>query len=317
MKVSVIIVTRNTREMTLNCLDSLAEVLAAGRHEVIVVDNASSDGTAEAITARYPQVTVLREARNAGFSQANNHGAQVATGELILFLNSDTLASAAAVEAVAAVFAEEATLGAAIPQLVDAEGRSQLTVAHTPGPATLLSSAADDKAWARVAEAVARGEALGAGYYLSGAALMVRREVFAAVGGFDESFFLYYEDTDLCTQLTAQGWAMRLVAAATVVHLQGGSTSGGLRTAVEQARSRYQYLCKHHGRAGALTVAGVEVLATARRALFSTVKMLLTLGCWPKARRKAWLHSRLCLGFLLLPKRESRLYRVLFGDWYQ
>ena len=316
MKVSVITVTRNTREMTLNCLEQLDHAIRANRHEILVVDNASSDGTDATIAARYPQVSLLREPRNMGFARAGNDGARDARGEFLLFLNSDTLASAQAIEGLANTLQEDPALGAVAPQLVYPDGRLLETAGYAPSPIRESSSWARKRARARVEAAVRRGENLAGVGYLSGAALMVRREAFAAIGGFDESFFFYYEDVDLCTQLAARGWAIRLVPEVTVVHLRGGSTTQAAGPAIEMTRSRYRYLRKHYGLARALAASGLGAAITLRRAVLNLLATLLTAGCWPKVRRKAVLHSRLCLWFLLLtPRRESWIYRTLFGDW--
>lgn len=316
MKVSVIVVTRNTREMTLNCLQQLEDYVRSDRREVVVVDNASSDGTAAAIAARYPQVTLLREPRNMGFARAGNDAARETSGELLLFLNSDTLASAQAIEGLANTLREDPALGAVAPQLVYPDGRLQKTAGYAPSPIREFSSRARKRARARVEAAVRQAENLAGVGFLSGAALMVRREAFAAVGGFDDSFFFYYEDVDLCTQLAARGWIIRIVPEVTVVHLRGGSTTQAAGPAIEMTRSRYQYLRKHYGLARALAASGLGAAITLRRAVLNLLATLFTAGCWPKVRRKAVVHSQLCLWFLLLtPKRESWIYRTLFGDW--
>jgi len=316
MKVSVIVVTRNTREMTLNCLQQLEDSIGSDRHEVVVVDNASSDGTAAAIAARYPQVTLVREPRNMGFARASNDGVRESSGELLLFLNSDTLTSAGTVEGLANALREEPALGAVAPQLLYADGRPQETAGYAPSPIREFSSRARKRARARVETAVRQAENLAGVGFLSAAALMVRREAFAAIGGFDDSFFFYYEDVDLCTKLAARGWAIRLVPEVTVVHLRGGSTIQAPGPGIEMTRSRHQYLRKHYGLARALAAGGLGFLVTLRRAVLNLLATLFTAGCWPKVRRKAVLHSRLCLWFLLLrPRRESWVYRTLFGDW--
>jgi len=316
MNVSVIIVTRNTREMTLHCLQQLEGYMHSRCHQVVVVDNASSDGTADAIAARYPQAAVVREPRNTGFARASNDGAREARGEFLLFLNSDTLASAQAIEGLANTLREDPALGAVAPQLVYPDGRPQETAGYAPSPMREFSSWARKRARARVVAALRDAGNLAEVGFLSGAALMVRREAFSAVGGFDESFFFYYEDVDLCTKLAARGWIIRIAPEVTVVHLRGGSTTQAAGPAIEMTRSRYQYLRKHYGLARALAASGLGAAVTLRRAVVNALATLFTAGCWPKVRRKAAAHSRLLLWFLLLtPKRESWIYRTLFGDW--
>jgi N-acetylglucosaminyl-diphospho-decaprenol L-rhamnosyltransferase len=315
MKVSIIIITRNTREITLGCLRSLEEVMRVGKHEVVVVDNASSDGTADAIAARYPQVRLLREPQNEGFARANNYAARETDGDLLFFLNSDTLASAAAVEGLAAALCADPRLGAVGPRLIYGDGRPQDTAHYQVTMATEITSAARRRARQKVAEAVARGEDLAGLAFLSGAALMMRREVFAALSGFDESFFFYFEDNDLCKRLADRGWGMRVAREVTVTHF-GGGTGESARKPVELARARCQYLRKHYGLTSAFAILGKDFLTRLQRAVFSLLYTLLTLGCYRRVRDKAIVNLQLCLWFLLfMPGRESRLYRTFFGDW--
>jgi len=314
-RLSIVVVTRNTLDLTIACLDSLAECMLSGKCEVVVVDNASTDGTGIAIAQRYPKVEVLRESHNVGFARASNDGARKASGAVLLFLNSDTVASLSAIEGLAAGLRANPALGALCPQLIYPDGRRQLSASFVPTPATELCAWARRRARSGVAAAAARGDNLAGLGFLTGAAVAVRREAFDAVGGFDESLFFYREIVDLCARIAARGWELRVAPRVTIVHLGGGSTNRVLGE-IELTRSQHQYFRKHYGTGAAVLVTSVAFLARLRRALFDTLATLLTVGCWARVRRRAYLHWRLCLWHLLLmPQREARIYRTLFGDW--
>ncbi len=315
MEVSILILTRNTQQMTLACLRTLEESIASDRHEVIVVDNGSTDGTAEAIAARYPRVKVLRQETNLGFARGNNCAAREARGEFLFLVNSDTLTSTAVVDALAAALRGNPKLGVVGPALVFGDGRPQDTACYHVTPATELIRGARRRARARVAEAVARGEEVGKFAFISGAALMVRREIFASLGGFDERFFFYFEDNDLCKRIADQGWELRVVPEVTMTHLGGGS-SLNVMSMLELTRARCQYLLKHHGPLGGVAGAVWVFLTKLRRTFLSGLFTLATLGCYARVRRKTFVNARHCLWFLLLmPARGSRLYRAFFGNW--
>jgi len=234
---SVVVPTHNTRELTLRCL---ASVQAARADEIVVVDDGSRDGTAEAVTARHAGVTLLRSEQARGFSAAVNQGLAAARGELLWLLNSDTELPEHAAERVRAAFAADARLGAVGPRLVGADGLPQWSAGRFPTLAWLFAMASGLPAWAstfrlyrarpRRARRSAAHEApvAAAGVpadWLTGAALALRRTAWQQVGPLDEGFGFYGQDLDLCRRLWRVGWRVAWLPDLHVLH-HGGATIG-------------------------------------------------------------------------------------------
>jgi hypothetical protein len=262
---TTIIVSYNTRPELEACLASLPRQGFPGRHEVIVVDNASTDGTAEAVRTRFPGVRLIEPGRNLGFGAANNVGMQAAGTDLLLLLNSDTIVPAGAVEAMCGAFAEQPGWVALGPRLVDGDGRAELSFGRMMTPWSewrqkVLVRLHERRvplvsAWVERATRQARCVD-----WVSGACLLVRRRDALAVGGFDERYFLYAEDVDFCAALRALGRQIRFFPGAEVVHLRG--RSGRQRPeATERAyrRSHLAFYEKHHPRLAPLLHAYLRV----------------------------------------------------------
>jgi len=314
---SVIIVNRNGRDLLLNCLASLVGKAEREWHEVIVVDNGSSDGTLEAVRTEFPQVRTVEARENLGFAAANNLGAAEASGGLLLFLNNDTVVQPGALGRLSSAFEADPQVGIAAPSLVGPDGRDQGTMNLLMTPATVLVPGARRRAQKELARVVARSGELAGRAYFCGAAVMVRRSAFESVGGFDPSFFFYCEDPDFCKRLADNGWEMAFVPDATIIHI-GSASSKRIRVAadIERHRGRCRYMRKHYGFVAA-TAAGLVFFLTAMgQAALNAVGLLLTLGLGRSFRRRALLSGSACLWFLCgMPGRGRWVYRRLFGDW--
>lgn len=252
-ELSIIIVSYNTRADLEACLDSLAAHPPKLRHEVVVVDNASTDGSAEAATARGGAVRLIRLPANVGFAAGNNAGIRQSSGELILLLNSDTIVPAGAIDALIGRL-EATSAAAAGPKLVDDAGRPELSF----GP--MISPFAE--AWQKALVSLhARGMPLVSRWveratarerfvdWVSGAALIVHRQDAEAVGLLDERFFLYTEDVDFCASLRARGRKILFTPFARITHLRGRSraTAPAIMN-VAYRRSQLAFYAKHHPR---------------------------------------------------------------------
>jgi hypothetical protein len=250
--VSIIIVSFNTRPELEACLASIAAAPPAAPHEVFVVDNASSDGTPEALRRRWPSVRLIESGRNAGFAAANNAGIRAAGGEFVLLLNSDTLVPAGAVDTLLRVLASDPGAVAAGPRLVGADGRPELSFGPMMGPLNELRQKVVGRLYARGAGPAVRWvrrQTSRTHYpdWVSGACLLVRRADALAAGLLDERYFLYAEDVDFCAALRGLGRRIVFTPDAEVVHLRGAS--GRRRpAATERAyrRSQIAFYQKHH-----------------------------------------------------------------------
>lgn len=298
-KVSAVIVSHNTREDLLRCLGALRSH-ARVAIETIVVDNASRDDSATAVMRDFPEVRVVESGQNLGFSRANNLGAQLARAAYLLVLNSDAEVREGCVESLCRVLDERAEVGIVGPRTLSGDGTPQVSFGPALTPfaewrqGRLVRGVRRREPWA-LAEAGARAAQACEPDWVSGACLLARRRAFDAVGGFDESFFLYEEDVDLCLRVRAGGFRVVFVPDALVVHQLGRSMARAPALArFEYQRSHILYYRKHNG-----------FVATAALRLFVLAGAVLgwlgALGPGPE-RRKRRSHSGRLAAFAALPR---------------
>jgi GT2 family glycosyltransferase len=237
---SIVIPTRDTAALTLACLASIARTGAGGgdRLDIIVIDDGSRDDTVARVQARFPQVRVLRHDAPRGFTSAANHGLTATRGRVLLLLNSDTEIEAGGLDALAAAFAQDTTLGVAGAQLRNLDGSAQWSGGRLPdclwlfaeasGAARLLARLPFYRRARPLGHAVDRDVA-----WVSGAALAMRRDVWDAHGPLDEAFALYGQDLDLCSRAQRAGWRIRVLHGFGVRHHHGATV-----TAVELSAGR-------------------------------------------------------------------------------
>jgi GT2 family glycosyltransferase len=226
---SVVIPTHDTRELTLRCLASLRRG-GVPSAEVVVVDDASSDGTADAVRARYPGITVVETEGNIGFSRAVNLGAARATGDLILALNSDTEVGDGALAALVAGFSDDRTLGVGGAELIDPDGTPQWRAGRWPTRSWLFAQASG--LGSALNRLPGRGKVVpgGAGEggrvdWVTGAAMAIRREVWEHCGPFDTDYRFYCQDLDLCFAARQAGWSVAVIPGFAVLHHRGATIS--------------------------------------------------------------------------------------------
>lgn len=265
--VSAVVVSFNCADLLRAALASLVEQEVDGGLGIIVVDNASRDDSAGA-AATFPGVEVVALERNVGFAAANNLGAGRARGDILLFVNPDVEAPPGVVAALSDFLGNHKAAAGAGPKLVGRDGRLQRFCARrSPTVWNLLFqvSGLGESRWAGASWAhrfypssyyeagPARAEAL------AGAFMAVRRAAFEHVGGFDEGYFLYGEDVDLCRRLSAAGGEIWYVPAGPVRHYTGGSRRAPDPVVVaESHRSAVRYARRWHGRLAAAAVRAVS-----------------------------------------------------------
>lgn len=264
---SIVVPTHDTRELTLRCLASLAPLAAAGA-QVVLVDDGSRDGTGDAVRAAHAHVDVLRNEAAQGFSRAANRGLAAARGRLLLLLNSDTELDASVQRALDAFGADE-RLGAAGASLFGPDGAAQWSGGRLPTRAWLVAVASGLPALLGRLPGWRRRRPPGAGpadaEWVTGAALVVRREAWEEVGPLSEAFAFYGQDLDFCQRLRDRGWRVRLLADWRVVHV-GGATIGrrpGSLAGVQPALLWKDLLLWARGRHGAAWAARTALLMRA------------------------------------------------------
>ena len=264
-RLTVVIVTFNSRADIGACLRTLAEHPPAVSHEVVIVDNASADGTTAAVREQWPDVRVIDAGENLGFAAANNLGIRATSSELVLLLNPDTLPAPGAVDRLVAVLDAWPRVAVTGPRLVDRKGRAELSFGPMIGPLSELRqkivTAGHARGWPIVATAVERWTRQASfPDWVSGACLLIRRADLEAAGLLDERYFLYTEDVDLCAAVRARGRLVRFTPEAEVVHARGASRASAPGPA-EQAyrRSQLAFYQKHHARWAPLLKAYLKV----------------------------------------------------------
>jgi GT2 family glycosyltransferase len=261
-EIDVVIVSYRSRATLRGCVEPLA---AMPRLHVTVVDNASPDDSLETI-ADVEGVDVVRAPRNGGFAYGCNLGVARGSAPLLLFLNPDARIDAASLDALVTAMRSDPRAALVGPRILDDDGSLAWSVRRFPRLRSTFAKALFlHRVWprARWTDELVRDPAVyeraGTAEWLSGACMLVRRDAYEALGGFDEGLFLYCEDTDLCLRLWQAGHTVRFEPAALVHHV-GGASSGAGETQAIAARSRVYYARKHRGRiAAGLESAGVAL----------------------------------------------------------
>ncbi len=266
---SVVIVNWNTRDLLRNCLRSLPWASEALALQVIVVDNASEDDSAAMVGCEFPGVTLLVNPTNVGFVRANNQGLEAATGDLLFMLNSDTEVRAGCIERLAQVAAGDSRIGVVGPRLLNTDGTHQVSVAPFPRVLYRLLPSRFEHAYNRGVEArvLATVGDMARVDWVSGAAMLLRRDVLARVGPLDERYYMWYDDIDWCQKLRQAGYERVFVADAVVVHhgRQSGRKLANRELAEQLFDSEYLYLRLHAGRAATCLVYALRVAKAALR----------------------------------------------------
>jgi N-acetylglucosaminyl-diphospho-decaprenol L-rhamnosyltransferase len=271
----------NNRELLLDCLASLEAAARETTLQTIVIDNASTDGSADAVRAAYPDVEVVERDRRHGFGANHNQAIARSRGRYVFILNEDTVLHEGALDRMRRFMDEHPEVGACGPKLLYPDGSQQPSAFHFPTPArtALTALTLQRRGWIQSnSERIERVD------WLCGAAILARRLALEAVGGFDERLFIYSEDPDLCLRLRDAGYHSAYFPYASLVHFEN-ATTGGVpeRRIAQMERSRALYARKHHGAAGEYAVRGLTAATFAARA--AAAKALLTVPGGERVKR--------------------------------
>ena len=290
---SIIIVTYNAEAFVSECLASIDRFPPPFGIEVVIVDNASTDGTLDAIRTQSPGSSVIAQTRNTGFAAATNTGFTASRGEFVLLLNPDTLLHAGALEGLVGFLRENPAAGAAGPRILNPDGTLQRTGMSAPSLWNLVADTLFlDRAFPR-SRIFGRHRRLyddpdvsAEVEYLQGSCLLLRR---TAIGErvFDESYFLYFEETDLCARLREAGWKIFYFPGASIVHIVGSGAGHYDRERIVRFHESFVVYLKKH--TGALPRFLFRVVLIARALLRWAI---LSLGAAANAARRAELLDR-------------------------
>ena len=247
---AIIIVTYNSADEIAPCLDSLVGHTGPFPTTITVVDNASSDGTAALVRARWPSVQVIVSPGNVGFSRANNLGIRATTSDYVLLMNPDTVAPPGAIQTLVRGLAAHPDAAVAGARLLSERGFPELSWGDAIGPWNELKRKVLSTLYHRkVRRIVRRIDRLSRQArevaWVSGACLVIRRPDLEAVGLLDERYFMYTEDVDLCLAVAKRGRTVLYVAAAEVLHHRGRSAARNPATERMYRKSQVAYYDKH------------------------------------------------------------------------
>jgi len=244
LELSVVLVSYNGRELLEACLRSLQATLSDLPHETIVVDNASQDGSADMVAERFPLVRLERNSENLGYPKANNQGLAAARSAYVLLLNPDTEMAPGVMGRLLNEMKSRPDAGGVSPVLRLPSGKLQVSFGYK---VDFLTESFKKLFWnRRLSRSVDRDKKTREVLWLGGACLLTRRDILAKAGGFDERFFLYFEDIDLCYRIRGLGLRLFLVPEAEIKHVGGASTSAvSLFSRYHYRRSQLYFYRKH------------------------------------------------------------------------
>lgn len=278
-RLSIAIVNWNTRDLLLDALASIADAPPNFPIEIIVVDNASSDGSAEAVAARFPQVTLIANAANRGYAEGNNQAMESARGAYILLLNPDVLLPPGGLERAVAFMEAHSDAGALGVRQVHPDGRLQRSLRGFPSPLAVLWEllglsrlfprsrlfGAYRMTWFDYTQAIEADQPMGT-------FLLIRREAMEQAGLLDEAFPIFFNEVDWCLRCKRAGWKIYFTPDVEIVHYGGASTMQvGAAMAWESRRGLLRFYAKHY-----------------RAPRFWPLRLLIAAASWPHA----WLQSR-------------------------
>jgi hypothetical protein len=248
VKVSILIVSWNTCQLLLDCLQSIYTSPPQVDFEIRIVDNASGDGSSQAVRERFPQVQVIDSPTNLGFAGGNNLAAQHARGQYFLLLNPDSILQSHAIDRLLAFLESTPSAGAVGPRLLNPDGSLQVSTYRTPGlflEAWRLSYL--DRLFPLSYYAGSHPKPFLV-EVLGGACILVRSEIFQSLGGFDADFFVYSEEVDLCLRIRQAGWRLYHLPEVKVIHYAGQSTRQARDPMfLELYRNKVRFFQKHYG----------------------------------------------------------------------
>lgn len=320
MKLSIIIVSWNVREDLVRCLESIKKNRPRDKYEVITVDNASTDGTAETVRNLFPDVKMIVNDTNRGFAAANNQGIKIAQGQYLLLLNPDTIVHPESLNLLVDFLNDNQDVGICGPKLLNDDGTIQPSTRGRPS----FRAALYRHTFVRLLR-IFRGQyrkwlMKDFGHdkqmdvdEVTGAALLIRRPVIEQIGDMDEAFFMYYEDVDLCYRAKQADWRIVFVPDAEITHLGGRSAEQmPVDNRIMMLTSLLVFLRKHRGKfkTGLFNCIfkPAVILKNALDLLGSVIAFILTITILRKKKRETYV-AKIKKSVVLLGKYS---WKILF-----
>jgi GT2 family glycosyltransferase len=300
MDISIIIVNWNTRDLLQSCLESVFKTIHDISYEIIVVDNASRDGSVVMLQEKYPEIRLIQNEENRGFGAANNQAMCIMTGRYALLLNSDAVLAENAVRELFTFMETQSDAAMTCGQLLNADGSKQNSVASFPDLLALLTNTSFleylfPKRYPSKRYSHDKPIAVDS---CVGACLLVRKKAIEDVGMLDERYFFFFEETDWAYQMKKAGWKVFHVPTALIYHFQGQSIGGDIQSRIEFYRSRYQFFCKWKSRPYFIVACIVIFIRLCINWLLTSAANIFSLGMHRELRHKFFVYYRLILWHL-------------------
>jgi GT2 family glycosyltransferase len=292
MDLSIIIVNWNTRALLKACLESVENHLDGLAAEIIVVDNASTDGSVETVKKHFPNVRLVANSENRGFAAANNQGFRMSLGKKVLLLNSDTLVHGDVLSCSIRYMDENPDVGMMGCKVLNDDGSTQLTCSQFPTFTNLLIQTFG-------------ANRIGGSFFsryqmldwdrdnerdvdvVSGCYLMVRSEVIAEIGFLDENFFCYGEETDWCRRCREAGWRLKFAPVGTITHFGSGTTRKlNHKRDLMLTEGTIRLHLKHNGPLSAVLVWMLLLVFNCSRSIFWTLRTFVDSNEYIRSRAR-------------------------------
>jgi GT2 family glycosyltransferase len=300
MDISIVIVNWNTQNLLRNCLKSINDTVRDVTFEIIVVDNASDDGSVPMLREEFPGVTLIKNSENRGFGAANNQAFAIMNGTYALLLNTDIVLTDNAIYELFSFMETHPGAAMACGQLLNRDGSKQNSIANFPTLLTLMTNISlleylfpkkfPSKRYKHT-EPIEIESAIGA-------CLIVRKTAMDEVGIFDERYFFFFEETDWAYRMHSAGWKIYHIPSAMIYHLQGQSIGRNVRSRIEYYRSRYHFFKKWKSGPYTGAIYIVIILRLMANWLLTTLANMVTLFMNGGIRNKWVVYSQLILWHL-------------------
>jgi Predicted glycosyltransferases len=285
-KVSIIIVSYNSLNYLKDCLDSIKKNEPAASFEIIVVDNASSDGTVQAMIKDYPYVKLIINDKNEGFAAANNKAIKSSGSDYILLINSDCRVFVNSIDRLLEFADAYKDAGIAGPRIINSDGSVQLSCRKFPsffdaGMHSILTNIAPNNPFSRRYKlAGLNRDKISEVDWVSGSCMLIRRAALKQTGLMDENYFMYVEDTDLCYQMWKKGWKVFYCPESEILHHIGGSTkntavSGAVTSSIRMQKSVLYFFWKNYRKTLKVALMPILLLLLGTRIFLTFIKNLL------------------------------------------
>jgi GT2 family glycosyltransferase len=285
-KSSIIIVSYNSLSYLRDCLDSINKNKPSESFEITVVDNASSDGTVEAMRKDYPHLKLIENARNEGFAAANNMAIKSTSSEYILLINSDCRVYENSIDRLLEFADASKDAGIAGPRIINSDGSVQLSCRKFPsffdaGMHSILTNIAPDNPFSRRYKlADINRDEVSEVDWVSGSCMLIRRAALVDTGLMDEKYFMYVEDTDLCYQMWKKGWKVYYFPESEILHHIGGSTknnalSGAVTSSIRMQKSVLYFFWKNYRKTLKVLLLPLLLMLLGIRIFLTFIKSLL------------------------------------------